>query len=600
MKISSRNHVTFFFLLLLVLSATVTSKVSAWSNGGYSSDPSNPDYGTHDWIAQHVLDWLPDAEKQYITDNLATYLYGTELPDNAGAEDGIGDTFNHHNYYSSGGVMTDDAAAVRASEVYGETLTFLVAGDLANAAKHAGIMIHYIADVAVFGHVMGSGTDWGAEEHHSDYETYVNQRTSSYDVDFNSYLSFDGSLTNISAYDAAKDLAYDTTFDVDGDLTCVWMDQNYDWSNPTFRDRCGESLNLAVNYIADVLHTLYVEATTETNSDETTSDYVVINEFELNPPGNDNYNSVVEWVELYNPTSSSISIGGWKLSTTHGERVTITISSGTTIAANGYYVVGRGSQWLDNEDESIILRDSAGNEVDRTPVKSDTYNDGRSWQRYPNGKDTDTAADWSLHASTKEESNGEEEEPICIIATTIYGSELAPEVQFLRDFRESVVLSTFAGGNFMRVFNAWYYSFSPSVAHLIAGQPVVKTVMRVVLYPMIGILHLSSITYSAFSSSPEFGVMMAGLVASSLIGIVYFTLPAVTLLEIIKRYKKKTVKIGRLKLLVVPWLISVVLLFLGEITFSSVVMMAATASFVLTTLVSSAILTASKITQRFP
>jgi len=37
------------------------------------------------------------------------------------------------------------------------------------------------------------------------------------------------------------------------------MNQNYDWNNPTFRNRCGESLNLAVNLIADVLHTFYVK-----------------------------------------------------------------------------------------------------------------------------------------------------------------------------------------------------------------------------------------------------------------------------------------------------------------------------------------------------
>jgi hypothetical protein len=123
----------------------------------------------------------------------------------------------------------------------------------------AGIMSHYIVDMAVFGHVMGAGTDWGAETHHSDYESYVNQRTNSYDDEFNIYLSFDGELRIISAYDAAKELAYDTTFDVDGNLTCVWMDQNYDWSNTTFRNRAGESLNLAVNYLTDVLHTLYIQ-----------------------------------------------------------------------------------------------------------------------------------------------------------------------------------------------------------------------------------------------------------------------------------------------------------------------------------------------------
>jgi len=258
-RIVSRVLLT-FMLTLATTSALIMSGL-AWSNGGYSADPSNPDYGTHDWIAQHALDWLPPSEKQYILDNLAAYLYGTELPDNGGATDGIGDTAKHHIYYNSAQVMTDDAAAVRASTEYNNALSFLKAKDYAKAAKNAGIMSHYIADMAVFGHVMGSSTEWGAEMHHSDYETYVNERTSSFSAEFNSYLSFDGNLTTISAYDAAKNLAYDITFDVDGDLTCVWMDQNHNWNNTTFKNRAGESLNLAVNCLTDVLHTLVVEST---------------------------------------------------------------------------------------------------------------------------------------------------------------------------------------------------------------------------------------------------------------------------------------------------------------------------------------------------
>jgi len=265
-RIVSRVLLT-FMLTLATTSALIMSGL-AWSNGGYSADPSNPDYGTHDWIAQHALDWLPPSEKQYILDNLAAYLYGTELPDNGGATDGIGDTAKHHIYYNSAQVMTDDAAAVRASTEYNNALSFLKAKDYAKAAKNAGIMSHYIADMAVFGHVMGSSTEWGAEMHHSDYETYVNERTSSFSAEFNSYLSFDGNLTTISAYDAAKNLAYDTTFDVDGDLTCVWMDQNHNWNNTTFKNRAGESLNLAVNCLTDVLHTLAVESTGESASIE--------------------------------------------------------------------------------------------------------------------------------------------------------------------------------------------------------------------------------------------------------------------------------------------------------------------------------------------
>jgi hypothetical protein len=54
-------------------------------------------------------------------------------------------------------------------------------------------------------------------------------------------------------------LANDTTFDLNGDLTCVWMDQHYNWNDATFKNRSGESLNLAVNAVADVLHTFSAE-----------------------------------------------------------------------------------------------------------------------------------------------------------------------------------------------------------------------------------------------------------------------------------------------------------------------------------------------------
>ena len=89
-----------------------------WSNGGYSDNPAQPKYGTHDWIAQHALDYLPAQEKQYITDNLEAYLYGTELPDNSQASDGIGDAAaKHHIYFFANGSLQDGAAAQRASDL---------------------------------------------------------------------------------------------------------------------------------------------------------------------------------------------------------------------------------------------------------------------------------------------------------------------------------------------------------------------------------------------------------------------------------------------------------------------------------------------------
>jgi hypothetical protein len=250
-------------LLFLVFVAVLLLSVKpalCWSNNGYSDNPAQPKYGTHDWIAQHALDWLPNEEKKYITDNLPAYLYGTELPDNNQATDGIEDTVKHHIYFYANGSLQDGAAAQRASEEYQKALNYLKSKDYENAAKTVGIMSHYIADVAVFGHVMGAKTAWRAENHHSDYEDHVNDKTKTYDSNFNSYLSFDGSLTTTSASDAAKNIAYDTTFDGSGGLTCVWMDNNYNWNSQTFSNRAGESLDLAVNSVADVLHTLYSES----------------------------------------------------------------------------------------------------------------------------------------------------------------------------------------------------------------------------------------------------------------------------------------------------------------------------------------------------
>ena len=187
------------------------------------------------------------------------------------------------------------------------------------------------------------------------------------------------------------------------DLTFVHVNKNYDWSNLIFSSRYDASLNLAANSITTILSMLSVEV-----ASSLTVNHVVINEFESNPPGNDNYLSVEEWVELYNPTSNPVDIGGWRLVTIHGETVAVTIPEGTVIEPGGYYVYSRGQQWLDNEDESIILLDDQDREVDRTPILSDTDNDDRCWVRYPNGRDTDSSVDWRFQPSTKGYSNGGE------------------------------------------------------------------------------------------------------------------------------------------------------------------------------------------------
>jgi hypothetical protein len=247
------------FLLCSVFMANSVNWAYAWSNGGYSANPTDPDYGTHDWIAQHALDWLPAEETQFFEDHLASFLYGTELLDNPSTPDGVGDTTKHHVYFYANGSMQDDASAVRAQQEYANAQANFKVGNLSATAEHLGMVTHYVADLAVFGHVMGASTAWGAETHHSDYEDYVLARTETYTSSFEGYLVFDGDLTNESPYEAALAVARDTTFDGAEGLTCTWMDTHYNWSDTTFKSRCGASLSIATNAVADVLHTFYLQ-----------------------------------------------------------------------------------------------------------------------------------------------------------------------------------------------------------------------------------------------------------------------------------------------------------------------------------------------------
>jgi len=118
---------------------------------------------------------------------------------------------------------------------------------------------------------------------------------------------------------------------------------------------------------------------------------IVINEFDLNPAGKDAGN---EWVVLYNPSEVEVDISSWTFETTHGRTVTVRIPQGTTMPPKGYWTYIHSKQWLDNEDELIILKDAEAIEVDRTQVTSDTDNDNRYWTRYPDGLDTNSDSDW--------------------------------------------------------------------------------------------------------------------------------------------------------------------------------------------------------------
>jgi len=123
----------------------------------------------------------------------------------------------------------------------------------------------------------------------------------------------------------------------------------------------------------------------------------------------------------------------------------------------------------------------------------------------------------------------------CIIATVAYGSELAPEVQFLRSFREDVVMSTESGRAFMNLFNAFYYSFSPQAASVISENQLLRDTVKASLYSLIGALSASARVQSVLAFNPELATIAAGLVASALIGLVYLFPPMLLISALMPR-----------------------------------------------------------------
>ena len=176
----------------------------------------------------------------------------------------------------------------------------------------------------------------------------------------------------------------------------------------------------------------------------------------------------------------------------------------------------------------------------------------------------------------------------CLIATAAFGSELAPQVQELRNFRDGIALQTFAGSSFMSVFNGWYYSFSPSVADYERDAPWLQGTVRTLIYPLLGILSLSTLVHDSLGFNSELGIVAAGTTASSLVGLLYFA-PAGAVLGILGR--KKQWNMSRPKLvLACSWGTSIAAIAIAGVTSAEAVMMFGTSLLVLSA-ISTAVIT---------
>jgi hypothetical protein len=78
----------------------------------------------------------------------------------------------------------------------------------------------------------------------------------------------------------------------------------------------------------------------------------------------------------------------------------------------------------------------------------------------------------------------------CIIATAAFGSRMDTNVEAMRHLRDNSVKITFTGGNFMKVFNSWYYSWSPAIAKAVHDHEGLRSITRVILYPVVDYLNI--------------------------------------------------------------------------------------------------------------
>jgi hypothetical protein len=122
----------------------------------------------------------------------------------------------------------------------------------------------------------------------------------------------------------------------------------------------------------------------------------------------------------------------------------------------------------------------------------------------------------------------------CLIATAAFGSEMAPQVQFLREIRDGTVMSTESGTTFMTGFNQFYYSFSPYVADYERENPVFKEAVKVTLTPMLTSLTL--LNYVDVDSEEEMLGYGIGIILLN-IGM-YFVAPAAAIIVIKNRIKR--------------------------------------------------------------
>jgi len=196
--------------------------------------------------------------------------------------------------------------------------------------------------------------------------------------------------------------------------------------------------------------------------------HLLINEAEMDPPGTDLGR---QWVELYNPTNTTVNLSGWRLQSAGGSSTLL--RSASLVDAGGYFVITLPGISLLRRGDTLTLTNSEGTVLDSTPRLTDTSDDNRTWQRFPNGIDTGSIIDWRFSPPTKGGSNGKFASQIMLTASptsVTYGQSITFAGELNATTSTSITLTIRSSTSTANVTiptsqsGAFTYSWEPNLA----------------------------------------------------------------------------------------------------------------------------------------
>jgi len=193
-----------------------------------------------------------------------------------------------------------------------------------------------------------------------------------------------------------------------------------------------------------------------------------------------------------------------------------------------------------NEDSSLHVNwDEIKQQLESTPTISD---EPQQQQSITTSDDKPTG--FSIISDDKEQTCGDGTELVngvcivitekegggCLIATATYGTELAPQVQMLREIRDDTILSTQSGTSFMNLFNSIYYSFSPVIADMERESPIFREAVKIAITPLL--YTLSILQHTDINSESE--ILGYGISIIALNVLLYIGVPVIITRKLIR------------------------------------------------------------------